>query len=69
MSKVNYPKDFESRYSYDGSIDYSKEVEKWNTATREGNKQAQRELLDRHGGIIALLAKRQYQRDKNKGNV
>lgn len=66
MSKVNYRSDFREAYNYDSSIDYSKEVEKWNKATEEGNKQAQRELIDRHGGIIALLAKRQYQRDKIK---
>lgn len=32
-----------------------------------GDKAAQRQLIDRHGGIIALLAKRQYQRGKSKG--
>ena len=31
-----------------------------------GNKQAQRELIDRHGGIISLFAKRQYQTDRRE---
>lgn len=66
MSKVNYRSDFREAYNYDSSIDYSKEVEKWNKATEEGNKQAQRELIDRHGGIISLLAKRQYQTDRRE---
>lgn len=33
MSKVNYRSDFREAYNYDSSIDYSKEVEKWNKAT------------------------------------
>lgn len=66
MSKVNYRSDFREAYNYDSSIDYSKEVEKWNKATEEGNKQTQRELIDRHGGIISLFAKRQYQTDRRE---
>lgn len=29
MSKVNYRSDFREAYNYDSSIDYSKEVWKW----------------------------------------
>lgn len=64
--KVSYRSDFAEAYGYDGNIDYTKEVELWNKATEEGDKQAQRELLDRHGGIISLIAKRQYQRDRRE---
>lgn len=35
-------------------------------ATEEGDKQTQRELIDRHGGIISLFAKRQYQTDRRE---
>ena len=37
--RVNYPKDFESSYNYDGSIDYTQEVEEWNKAIRGGIRQ------------------------------
>lgn len=61
--KVNYRSDFAETYGYDGSIDYAKEVDLWNRATQEGDKHTQRELMERHGGIISLVAKAQYQKN------
>ena len=63
MSKANYRSDFREAFNYNSSIDYSNEVEKFNKATERGDKQAQREILERNGGIICLLVKRQYQKD------
>lgn len=63
MSKANYRSDFREAFSYNSSIYYSNEVEKLNKATERVDKQAQREILERNGGIICLLVKRQYQKD------
>lgn len=63
MSKANYRSDFREAFNYNSSIDYSNEVEKLNKATERGDKQAQREILERNGGIICFLVKRQYQKD------
>lgn len=53
--------DFKELYNYDSGTDYEAVVESYNAATTQAEK---RDILKQQGGLIALLAKRQYQRNK-----
>ena len=61
--------EFEARYDYDPSVDYDAVVEQLKQYQREGKKAEYKALFSKHGGMINLLAKRQYQHDLLTSNT
>lgn len=49
---------------YNRNTDYNQVATEYNTLTEDGNREQAKRLLDLHGGKLALVMKREYQRQK-----
>lgn len=54
--------EFETLYNYDQNTDYQAELDQYNRHIDAGQQDAARDLLKRHGGVISLIGKIEYQR-------
>lgn len=61
---VYFSPDFESKWGYNRNTDYNQVATEYNTLTEDGNREQAKRLLDLHGGKLALVMKREYQRQK-----
>lgn len=61
--------EFEARYGYDPCVDYDAAVEQLKQYQKEGKKAEYKALFSKHGGMINLLVKRQYQHDLQSTNT
>lgn len=62
--RIIWSADFEERYGYDAYVDYDKVVRLYEKYRHDGNRDGMREILDKHGGVLALQIKWQYQHDQ-----
>lgn len=66
MNRSKIEPDFIARYGYDANIDYREMINVYNDLVKQGKVDDAKSLMKKHGGILAVIGKLDYQKGRQQ---